>query len=312
MGIYSSKQLDLSEIDIEHVCNVVPDIPNHRFQIWEPEQKYESEIPRAVDRRYDLDVAPSLAYINPKFNAAHMTACYIYNILKMEDHNYLMSVKTLSEESTRLFYMNREINEGFPYKINIFSTICAASQKNIPSEKDVPSLDGGEPSSALPEEEWPVDSKPFFQMENYYLAQDDATMRKALLEDHLILANLTIFDSFMKDMNGQINHPAPDSKCLGMITVLIVGYDQDTWIARFPFGYVWGYNVYGNISRDYWDRYNRDRWILTINKSERPYDARTSLGHVLKITEEKDQFTKSNQKKSKRSIKMQRRTFSSI
>ena len=51
-----------------------------------------------------------------------------------------------------------------------------------------------------------------------------------------------------------------------MVAVLLVGYQQNEWIARFPFGHHWGDRGYGYIPIDYFNRYNRDRWLIVVER----------------------------------------------
>ena len=60
--------------------------------------------------------------------------------------------------------------------------------------------------------------------------------------------------------------PQREDHLVGMITVMIVGYNTDgNWIVRFPFGHRWGEHGYGFVSNEYFERYNRDRWIVIID-----------------------------------------------
>jgi hypothetical protein len=55
-----------------------------------------------------------------------------------------------------------------------------------------------------------------------------------------------------------------------MIVVTIVGYQEDVWIVKFPFGLHWGDNGFGYVPFDYFDRYNRDRWIIDVEECGEP------------------------------------------
>ena len=55
-----------------------------------------------------------------------------------------------------------------------------------------------------------------------------------------------------------------------MIVVTVVGYQEDVWIVKFPFGLHWGENGCGYVPFDYFDRYNRDRWIIDVDECGEP------------------------------------------
>ena len=42
-----------------HICNIIPDIPQSNHKIWECNND-DLEIPKILDRRYDLDLSPSM------------------------------------------------------------------------------------------------------------------------------------------------------------------------------------------------------------------------------------------------------------
>ena len=104
-------------------------------------------------------------------------------------------------------------------------------------------------------------------------------MKRALFCGHLIVCNLTLFSSFLS--NGSTMLPPCDSDmCTGMIAVLIVGYRDGEWIARFPFGHHWGERGYAAIPFEYFDRFNRDRWIIEVERCGNVEDERAGADQL--------------------------------
>ena len=111
-------------------------------------------------------------------------------------------------------------------------------------------------------------------MNHYYVPKDTRVIQLALNRDHLVLANLTLFSNFLSSQQGVVEPPTQDDTPAGMIVVTLVGYQDGIWIARFPFGMHWGDQGIGYISYEYFDRYNRDRWIVDIDECSEPPEYR--------------------------------------
>lgn len=116
---------------------------------------------------------------------------------------------------------------------------------------------------------------PFFHMQHYYVPKDTRVLKEALYHDHLILANLTLFSNIQSARHGAVEPPTVHDVQVGMVVVTLIGYQHGVWIARFPFGVHWGDHGIGYISEAYFDRYNRDRWIVDIEESSEPPEYRT-------------------------------------
>ena len=50
--------------------------------------------------------------------------------------------------------------------------------------------------------------------------------------------------------------------------------EDDVWVVRFPFGLHWGDQGIGYVSFEYFDRYNRDRWLIDIDECSEPPEYR--------------------------------------
>ena len=117
------------------------------------------------------------------------------------------------------------------------------------------------------------------ELNQWVIFYKEKILKNILFNNNLILANIVLFSTFLECEDGIIHPPGEDDQSAGMIVVTIVGYQENIWIAKFPFGVHWGDNGYGYISFDYFDRYNRDRWLIDINSCSSP----PSLKHSSEI-----------------------------
>ena len=116
--------------------------------------------------------------------------------------------------------------------------------------------------------------RPFYRMQHYYVPKDTHVLRQALCSNNLILANLTLFSNFLAAQQGVVPPPNSSDISSGMVVITLVGYQDGVWIARFPFGIHWGDHGIGYISHEYFDRYNRDRWIVDVYECDEPSEYR--------------------------------------
>ena len=248
--------------------------------------------PARLDRRYDLDVAPSMLNMNLKFNGAYMVSSCVYNILACKfGYRHMLSVQMLFWEAIRRYYQTHRMDGTANYKLSLSSlldvvqttvlcserelsiyTDIAKQQHNKPSDRGAPS-----PSTSntftLPKQT--DNTQPFYRMQYYYVPKDTTTLKHALANDHLVLANLTLFSNFISARKGVVRPPNHDDQPAGMVVVTLVGYQEDdVWVVRFPFGLHWGDQGIGYVSFEYFDRYNRDRWLIDIDECSEPPEYR--------------------------------------
>jgi hypothetical protein len=311
-------------------------------------------LPHTLDRRYDLDVAPSMLNMNLKFNGAYMVAANIYNILISKfGYKHMISVQMLFWTAVQQYYQSPLMDKHANYKISLSSLLTIAQTLPLCTERelsiytDVAELHhqharlyeeqllaaSAEPhgqnsarsgSSALRKSHAPTGgmpnatafvsagagagaggaggreaiygttttttaastfsthhlrprnspsarlTRPFYRMQHYYVPKDATVIKRALQRDHLVLANLTLFSSFLSTRQGVVQPPNQSDTPAGMVVITLVGYQDGVWIARFPFGVHWGDQGVGYISEEYFDRYNRDRWIIHIDECGEP------------------------------------------
>ena len=259
-----------------HICNIIPDIPQSNHKIWECNND-DLEIPKILDRRYDLDLSPSMLNMDLKFNGAYMIASCIYNILSLQyGYKHMLSIQMIYWQSVREFFQLQSIDSSMNYKLSISSILNIIKNMYICSEKEFSIYNDQNISDNIL-----IDNhqKPFFNMEYYYIPNQEKILKNILFNDNLILANIVLFSTFLECEDGIIHPPGEDDQSAGMIVVTIVGYQENIWIAKFPFGVHWGDNGYGYISFDYFNRYNRDRWLININSCSSP----PSLKHSSEI-----------------------------
>jgi len=273
MGNYQSTREQNDKENFSKVCNIIPDVPNNNYVLWTNMEHIEAP-PPFLDLRYSKDVAPFIFYKDPRILSSSVICAYLYNVLYTKfsiqwmanaEHIYLQSIismyglSPLTNENVEQYSLKelyglqpdgilQHVNQFY---ISIENTLNTLQKKGVVEEKmPIPSI-------SIPS---------FFDMKYYYLAKDEMVMKMSLFQENTILANLTIFSNFLNCKDGVISFPEREDTAIGMIAVMIVGYRNDgTWIARFPFGHRWGEHGYGYISNDYFERYNRDRWIIVID-----------------------------------------------
>ena len=250
--------------------------------------------PQLLDRRYDLDIAPSMINMNLRFNGAYMVVNSIYNILTCKfGYQHMLSVQMLFWMAVHKYYQIHLIDVNANYKLSLSTLLDIVKHMSLCPERevsiytDVAKQYGSHTQesntsktdtqttsphtfhiTALVSKD--MHQLPFYQMQYYYVPKEESTLKQALLNDHLILANLTLFSNFLSSRGGVVRFPNSTDTSAGMIVVTIVGYQNDTWIVRFPFGIHWGDQGIGYVSFEYFDRYNRDRWIIDIEECAEP------------------------------------------
>jgi hypothetical protein len=290
-------------------------------------------LPDMLDRRFDLDVAPSLESVDPRYNAAIATAMVLYNHLFLRfGVRYMVSPRDLFEKAIAAFYRS-SLGDAHAYahaltaKIDLSTMLrVLRTDASLRCEFECPSHVG----SAAEEYEAlrlaavgddrrdhlllgerrtppPPDARPLYTMEYAYVEGDEDTMKRALLEEHCVVCNLSIFTNIFgaagatgvceRDKRGPdsggtsgggpdldeptavpivpgapcvLQPPSQRDQALGMIAIYVVGYQGRHWIARFPFGLHWGERGYGYIPFDYFQRYNRDRWVMRATSCDDP------------------------------------------
>lgn len=259
------------------VCNVFPDIPMNNCLIWTNQDLNDTLPPPYLDLRYSLDVAPFVSYKNVGHFTVGIFCSYIYNVLQTKFNiTYLPSAFYLYELTIAETYKRKieatltdtilQIPEtvGF-YYYNISKVLHILQRFNIPEER-----------MTLEQATERLYNEQFYEMQFFYIPKDEQIMKMVLFQNHLILANLTIFNNIFDNKTGLLLLPHnKKDECVGMITIIIVGYKvlpdgQFVWMARMPFNNKWGEHGYGYIPVEYFDKFNRDRWIIEINSIKTP------------------------------------------
>lgn len=246
--------------------------------------------------------------MNLKFNGAYIVASTIYGILACKfGYRHMVSVQMLFWCAVQKYYRMRTLDTVANYKISLSALLDIAQHMPLCTEQelsiytDVAQRHRKAVAAALAEEPdgehrdsesresatafgihhlRPEASpsarlqRPFFRMQHYYVPKDTRVLCEALWGQHLVVANLTIFTNFLSARRGVIPPPNTDDVPVGMVALTLIGYQEGVWIARFPFGMHWGDQGIGYISHEYFDRYNRDRWIIDIDECGEPPEYR--------------------------------------
>ena len=231
-----------------------------------------------------------------RFNGAQMVVSVLYNILVCKfGYHHLLSIQMLFWMAVHKYYQIHHIDSKANYKLSLCTFLDVVKELSLCSERELsiytniakqhhaeqqttnpPNTTASTPSSE--DTTFPVTSiatqtvftTPFYRMQHYYVPKDNHTMKLVLMRDNLILANLTLFSNFLSSRGGVIRFPNSTDQSAGMIVVTIVGYQEDVWIVKFPFGLHWGDNGFGYVPFDYFDRYNRDRWMVEVEECGEP------------------------------------------
>ena len=258
-----------------------------------PHVSNQTHLPNYLDRRYDLDIAPSMVNMDLRFNGAHMVVSLMYNIFVCKfGYHHMLSIQMLFWMAVHRYYQIHNIDTKANYKLSLCTLLDVAKDLSLCSERELSiytnvvekhhteSQGSHATSSASRTKDttFPVTSiasqnvytSPFYRMQHYYVPKDNDTMKLVLMRDHLILANLTLFSNFLSSRGGLVCFPNSTDQAAGMIIVTVVGYQDNTWIVKFPFGLHWGDNGFGYVPFDYFDRYNRDRWMVEMDECAEP------------------------------------------
>ena len=261
-------------------------------------------LPLTLDRRYDLDVAPSMVNMNLQWNGAYMVAALLYNEIAVKyGYRHLLSVQQLHWEAVRRYYQLPRIDAKSHYKVSlgalldVVQSVALRSERELSVYADLTGTDGGTaslptyapdasgvdaaraqrpPSTAVRLPTVSSTRRPFYRMEYYAVPADRDTLRAALVANHLVLCNLTLFSNFLSARRGVVPAPNRDDVPVGMIAATLVGYhaDQDLWLVRFPFGLHWGEQGIGYVTGGYLQAYNRDRWVVDVVECGEPPEYR--------------------------------------
>ena len=259
-----------------------------------------NKLPLTLDRRFDLDIAPSMVNMNLQWNGAYMVASLIYNEIAVKyGYKHLLSVQQLHWEAVRRYYQLTHVDSKSHYKvslgalldivqsvslhsereISVYSDLTAPVNSSMTDEQslsaDISSVSGrkaAKPTQTLVQLPCMKQTRPFYRMEYYSVPLVKDTLKRALIANHLVLCNLTLFSNFLSARQGIVPHPNQDDISVGMVAVTLVGYqsDQELWLVRFPFGLHWGDQGIGYVSNSYLEAYNRDRWIVDVVECGEP------------------------------------------
>jgi len=284
MGNSLSEPEDLRERKrhLSVVCNILPDVPTHTYVIWnnpetDPYSASETtspilsdplHVPIFLDLRYTMDIAPFIRYKDPRLFSMGMISVYVYNLLQTKFNmqwmchaEHLMYLTVLSMYRCQTVSLPPEQEPTSLRERYLLPETCYYGIERVLSIL----RDQGVVEDKM---ELPIERmSPLFDCRYFYVPKEELVMKMALYQNHLILANLSLFSNIMDlTTDNRLPLPRKEDSCLGMITVIVVGYREEYWLIRFPFGHRWCENGYCYVPMEYFDRYNRDRWIIMIDR----------------------------------------------
>jgi hypothetical protein len=94
--------------------------------------------PELLDRRYDLDIAPSMINMDLRFNGAYMVVNSIYNILACKfGYQHMLSVQMLYWMSIQKYYQINSIDTAANYKLSLCTLLDIAKTVALCSEREL-------------------------------------------------------------------------------------------------------------------------------------------------------------------------------
>jgi hypothetical protein len=273
--------------------DVAVDIPTVSHKLWNQGYTEDYKYPVMQDRRYDFDVCPARQFrnVHNAYSLLYMISVLLFDTLYFKNKcQYFPDLEKINS------LMNHTKQYSMSEVLEMFKTT------------NLPALDI----------EIDDELTPFYDMDYYYLMNDDKLIRYCIENEYLVLCNLTCYNTiFHVGKDGKIELPKKENNQFeGMTCILLVGYNETAWIAKFPFGKQWGNNGYGYIPYEYFDRYNRDRWIIDIPKLNRSLKIQTNAETVIpfdtntdKVQSEQEEVQKSQEKNGETNHEKRSRNF---
>ena len=209
--------------------------------------------------------------MNLEWNGSYIVAAAIYDaIYHRFGHKYLISTQALHWKSVCRMYRLKTVkaHQTGPYKLTISAILDAAQSETICSERDF-SIYTDPPcvNDELLLDDIPTKQEGVcYKMSYRYMPNACRLIQDAIQTDRLVVANIVLFTNFLQCNRGIIMAPTDADSAVGMLACMILGYDTENWIIRFPLGMHWGDGGVGYVSFEYFERFSRDRWVIDIEQ----------------------------------------------
>jgi len=248
-----------------NILNIIPDTPDYRdicYKLGKDEENI--ELKEEVDLRNKICKNNYLSKSFGKSIAINLFTLITFDLQRKGEEMMIPSIEFIFLNSLKEEF-HRESVEEIRFqdcKISIRSSLKALGSFGICEEKHFNStMNNRMPSKVC------YDYGKNFNFKYVRIGKDEEMIKKLLSEDRLILINLSLYTSFLKDVvksEGKIIFPDEFDTILGMTSCIIVGYDKNKLILRFPFGENWGKDGYGFIDYEYLEKLCNDLWIIEI------------------------------------------------
>jgi hypothetical protein len=208
--------------------NIIPDIITNTIDIYDTSQSSTTfhKEHEKIDLRYFFDRAPAIPCENEQLLSISIVVAMFYDFL-------------YARYKIEFLYDTKEIYENMKNKIFSILDILNVIKYTLKS--------------------------PYLSFTYYYVSKEIHDLQQAICEHQCVLCNLTFFSNIHPSKQNQvIELPTLTDECLGMSIVLLLGYTEDAFIARIPFE--GPLVMYAYIPYDYFERFNRDRWVLRIHE----------------------------------------------
>jgi hypothetical protein len=302
-----SKEED-KEINILSILNVSKDIPDYRdifYEIKDTDELRDSrELGSSIDLRSSLDCCEVLNVYDSGMGISANISTIIYNELKKKGEElFLPSLNFIFYNSLLTEYNSNDFSNIDNIRLSIRNSLKSINKYGICKDIMLPF----NKNLKVPNEECYNYGKNY-NIKYLRVKNDLGNIKFILSNNQLILCNLTIYTSFLKDKvnnTGIIDFPNDYDSPLGMFSCIIVGYNETQIILKLSLGDNIGDKGYFYINYEYLKLLCGDLWIIDIyinkkNKLGLNFDVKKD---ILKLNKNKPKHDSlGNQNENKKDI----------
>ena len=247
---------------ILNILNVFPDIPDYRdykYTLSELEEKNQVK----KDLHLQINNVDNFN-ITDGYSIAFCISIIIFNELKIKgEETFLPSINYIFYNSLLVEYNTNNIDNLSLIRLSLRNTLKSLNVYGICPEVKCPFSDV---FYYKPNEECYQQGK-YYHFKYSRVENDNNIIKKLLNNNKLILINLTIYTSFLKNKlnkEGILDYPDEYDSILGMICCIIVGYTETKIILRTCFNEEWGNKGCFYIDYNYLSNMCNDLWLINV------------------------------------------------
>lgn len=283
-----------NENTILNILNVFPDIPDYRDYNY---TLSDLEKENHIQKELNLQININNFNITNGYSIAFCISMIIFNELKIKgEETFLPSINYIFYNSLLIEYNTNNIDNLSLIRLSLRSTLKSLNVYGICPEEKCPFSDV---FYYKPNEECYHCGK-YYHFKYSRIKNDIDTIQKLLNNNKLILINLTIYTSFLKDKlnkEGLLDYPDEYDSILGMICCIIVGYTETKLILRTCFNEEWGNKGCFYIDYNYLFHMCNDLWLINVF-----IDKKKKFGLQLETLENNNFIVINNSQKNNKKI----------